>query len=47
MTFRELGQLDLIKVLLSSIVAPVGIKSPIQSACIGFILGPVENKMPP
>ena len=47
MTFKELGQLDLIKVLLSSIVAPIGTKSPIESACIGFILGPLENKMPP
>ena len=39
MTFKELGQLDLIKATLSSIVVPVGTKSLIESACIGFILG--------
>ena len=46
-TFKELGQPDLIKVLLSFLVAPVGTRSPIEPACIGFILGTLENKMPP
>ena len=46
-SFEELGQLDLIKVLLSFLVLPMGTRSPIDPVCIGFILGPLENEMPP
>ena len=46
MSFKELGQLDLIKCskFLSS---AMDTRCPIDPLCVEFILGPLENKMLP